>query len=133
MIKRIFPAIHFYLFQKNIKKTIYCFTVNSLFISIFNLYHNEPLIIPVNSSLHIKSFSLFYHSIYYSAINLSNQVSMTIINWLAPFHSCSISSRVLYNFKLFEEYGVVLLVCIYDYWFTYISTENPVFMRMNQL
>ena len=31
-------------------------------------YHNEPLIIPVNSSLHIKSFSLFYHSIYYSAI-----------------------------------------------------------------
>ena len=31
----------------------------------------------------------------YSAINLSNQVSMTIINWLAPFHSCSISSRVL--------------------------------------
>ena len=38
-----------------------------------------------------------------------------------------------HNFKLFEEYGVVLLVCIYDYWFTYISTENPVFMRMNQL
>ena len=49
----------------------------------------------ITSDLHFKSFSSFYHSIYYSAINLSNQVSMTIINWLTPFHSCSISSRVL--------------------------------------
>ena len=33
--------------QKDIKKTIYClFTVNDLFIAIFNLYHTEPLIIP---------------------------------------------------------------------------------------
>ena len=47
-----------------------------------------------NLKLHIKSFSSFYHSLYYSAISLSNQISMTIINWPAPGNSCSISSRV---------------------------------------
>ena len=56
-----------------------------------------------NSDLHFKSFSLFYHSIHYSAISLSNQVSMTMINWPAPGNSCSISSRV-FCFTYFYTY-----------------------------
>ena len=39
--------------------------------------------------------TLFYHSFYYSAISLSNQVSMTMMNWLAHGHSCNIPSKVL--------------------------------------
>ena len=64
------------------EKSQYCFFVCTTFDSFLN-------------DLRVKSFSSFYHSFYWSAINLSNQVSIARINLLAPDHSCSISSKVL--------------------------------------
>ena len=59
-----------------------CKITNLLIYSIHNIFPSQ---FPICTSNH------FLHSItasYYSAINFSTQVPLTIINWSAPFHPC---------------------------------------------
>ena len=68
-------------------------------------------------SLTICTSNRFLHSItasYYSAINFSNQVPLTIINWSAFFHPCFTDKSDLIVAVLFATY--VLHIC-------YISTN----------
>ena len=79
--------------------------------------------LPVCTSNH------FLHSItasYYSAINFSNQVPLTIINWSAPFHPCFTGKSDLIVAVIFAAYLLHIHQFSSRFWTSHrIKKEKP--------
>ena len=83
----------------------------------------------ISPQIPICTSNRFLHSItvsYYSAINFSNQVPLTIINWSAPFHPCFTGKSDLIVAVIFAAYLLHIHQFSSRFWTSHrIKKEKP--------